>query len=202
MAKRWIPKLPPALELACEELLDGVPRCERHGPRVGRERLDDHAAGRIASAPAGQLREELERPLLGTKIGQRKPHVRIHDRGELDTLEVVSLGDHLRAEEDRPVGGIETRECGRELRWIAGRVRVQANQLELGETLGELSLQALRAGPESGELDGAARRAEIRSILPEAAVMAVETAVGVQRERDVALAAANGHAARAAMERG
>jgi hypothetical protein len=59
----------------------------------------------------------------------------------------MSLRDHLRPEEDRAVGGCECGQAVGELRGIRGDVRIQAEELETGQRLGELLLEPLRAGP-------------------------------------------------------
>ena len=72
------------LELTGEEprdvVVDGVPQRRR----VGLERLDEDAPGGVAAAAPGELRDELERPLLGPEVRQREARVGVDDRRELD----------------------------------------------------------------------------------------------------------------------
>ena len=82
------------------------------------------------------------------------------------------------------------------------RVRVEPEALELGHLLGQRLLEALRPGAEARDLGRAARRAELGRRLAAPAVVAVEPAVAVERQRDVAVRTAQGEAARAAMQRG
>src|SRR6266446_6843946 len=79
--KRRIAERAAALELAVEKALDVMPCGVRDRARVGLERLHDHAPRRIAPAPARELRQQLERALLGAKIGQPEPHVGIDEIG-------------------------------------------------------------------------------------------------------------------------
>src|SRR5688500_5588602 len=58
MAKRRVAELPPALELLDEEPRHVVPRGMDDRPGIGLEGLDENLAGRIATAPAGKLRQE------------------------------------------------------------------------------------------------------------------------------------------------
>ena len=66
--------------------------------------------GRVAAAAARELRDELERPLLGAEVGHGQPRVGVDDRGERDAREVMALRDHLRADEHGAVGGREALE--------------------------------------------------------------------------------------------
>ena len=110
-------------------------RREAERPRVGLERLHDHLARGVAAAAAGELRHELERALLGAEVGQREPGVGVDDRGERDAREVMALRDHLRADEDGPVGGREALERLAERARLRGRVGVEPDPLELGDAL-------------------------------------------------------------------
>ena len=80
-----------------------MPRGVGDRARVGLERLHDHAARRVAAAAAGELRQQLERALLGAEVGQAETHVGVDDRRQLDAREVMALRDHLRADEHRPL---------------------------------------------------------------------------------------------------
>ena len=71
--------------------------------RVGLERLDEHTPGRVAATATGELREELERTLLGTEVRQREPGVRVDDRCELDAGEMVTLRNHLRPDQHHAI---------------------------------------------------------------------------------------------------
>ena len=55
----------------------------------------------------------------------------------------MSLGHHLRAEQNRAVGFGEAAECGGEELGLRGRVGVEPDQLELGKLAGELPLELL-----------------------------------------------------------
>ena len=57
---------------------------ERDRPRVRLVGLHEHAAGRVPAAAAGELRHELERPLLGAEVRQAHGRVGVHDGGERD----------------------------------------------------------------------------------------------------------------------
>ena len=84
---------------------------------------------------------------------------------------------------------------------VRGSVGVEPDQLELRHLRRELPLQPLRAGTDPRDLGRAADRALLRLRLDMAAVMAVQPLVAVQHERDVAVRAAEGRPAGAAVER-
>ena len=52
------------LELAGNELLDVVARSQGDRPRIGLIGLDQHSSGRVTAASSGELRDQLERPLV------------------------------------------------------------------------------------------------------------------------------------------
>src|SRR4029079_9687241 len=97
------------------------------------------------SAPAGELGQELEGALLGAEVGQAEPGVCVHDRGELDAGEVVSLRDHLRAHQEAAPGARERLERLPQLLGLRDRVRVEPDPLELGDVLLELAIQTRSA---------------------------------------------------------
>ena len=201
MAEGRIAELAPARHLAGEELLDGVACREGDGPGVRLVGLDEHPAGRVTAAAARELRHELEGALLGAEVGEGHGGVRIHDSGQRDALEVVALGDHLRAQEDAPLAGREAAERLGERSGPRGDVRVEAETLQLRDARGELLLELLGACAEPGDLGGAAGGADLGRRLAPPAVVAVEETVAVQRQRDVAGLAAQREPAGPAVER-
>src|SRR6187402_307136 len=108
---------------------------------------------------------------------------------------MMALRDHLRAEEHCPVRLGEPRQPFRELGRVRGNVRVEADELEPGKAFRQLLFEPLRPGAEPGELRGPAGRTEGGAWLSPSAVVAVECAVPVQRECDVAARAADGRPA-------
>ncbi len=110
------------------------------------------------------------------KSGSAERGVGVDHGGELDTAEVVSLGDHLRPEQHGAARRGEARERRRGQLGVAGAVAVEPDQLELGEGAPELAFELLGAGAEAGELGRAAARAGCRRGGTEAAVVADEAA--------------------------
>ena len=201
MPERRVAERAPALELAGEEAGDVVSRGVLDRARVGLERLDEDASRRVAAAAAGELGEELERPLLGAEVGQAEPGVGVDDRRELDAGEVVALRDHLRADEHGALRLREPLERLAQLLRLRDRVGVEPDPLQLGDVALELALEPLRPCSDPRELGRAARRARLPAGLARAAVVAAQRPVAVQRERDVAVRAATGDTAGAAMQR-
>ena len=132
VAERRVPELAPPRQLVGQEARHVVVGRERERPRVGLEGLDEHATRRITAAAAGELGDELERPLLGAKVGHAEAGVGVDDRGQLDPGEVVALGDHLRPEQHGAVGLPEAPQRGGQRLGIRRGVRIEADQLELG----------------------------------------------------------------------
>ncbi len=201
MPEGRIAELATPLELPREELGHGVAGGQRDRARVGRERLDDHAPRPVAPAPPGELRDELEGPLLGTEVGNEQPCVGVDDRRKADTREVVPLRHHLRSQQDRAIGGGEALEDACVGAVPRGCVRVEPKELELGKSRRQLLLEPLGAGADAGELRGSAHGTERRRGAHVPAVMAVQAAIGVEDERDVAGRTPLGAAARPAVQR-
>ena len=196
-----IAQFAPALELAREEAFDVLARGERDRPRLGLEGLHEDAPGRVPAAAPGKLRDELERALLGAEVRHAETRVGVDHRRERDVREVVPLGDHLRPDEHRALGGGEAPQRRRRLAGLLGRVGVEPKALELGNVRLQLSLEPLRPGADPRELDRAAGGAAVGRLRREAAVVTVQRLVAVQDERDVAIRAAPRLAARAAVQR-
>ena len=96
-----VAKRPAALELAGQEARGVVGRgvADRRG--VGRQRLDEHPPAALAAAAApGELGDQREGPLLGAEVGEAQRRVGVQHDAQHDVGEVVSLGDHLRADQD------------------------------------------------------------------------------------------------------
>ena len=161
MPERRVAEVAAPLELFGEEARDVVARGVGDRARVWLEGLHEHAARRIAAGAAGELRQQLERALLGPEVGQRERRVGVDDSRALDPGEVVPLRDHLRAEQYGAVTLGEAAQRGGEELGLRRRVRVEPDQLELGELAGELALELLRTGAEARELGGAALGADL-----------------------------------------
>src|SRR6187399_1464571 len=150
------------LELTGEEAVDVVVDrvAERRG--VGLEGLHDDAPRCVAPAAARELGDELERPLLRAEVRQREARVGVDDGRERDPGHVMALRDHLRPDEDGPLGRAEALEDVADRAGSARDVRIETEALELRDALRELRLEPLRPRADPGELDGAALRAFAR----------------------------------------
>ncbi len=85
---------------------------------VGQEGLQHDAARVVAAAgPAGDLRDELERPLGGAEVGQAQRGVAADHADERHVGVVEPLGDHLRAEHDLDLAAARTAEQRFVVRW-------------------------------------------------------------------------------------
>ena len=124
VADRRIAECRPPLELLGEEPRDVVALRELEGHRVRLERLHENEPRRVASAPSGELRDELERPLLRAEVGDREPRVGVDDGGEIDAGKVVALRDHLRADQH---GAVAPRNRAIASRRAPGRAAVSAS---------------------------------------------------------------------------
>jgi hypothetical protein len=127
--------------------------CERRGVRL--ERLYDDAARCIAAAATGQLRHELEGPLLGAEVGKGEAGVGVDHSCDLDAREVMPLRHHLRPDERGRRG---RREALERLAQRTGRDAVSASRRIRSRpgTAAPARLEALRPGADPRQLDRAA----------------------------------------------
>src|SRR4051812_36425411 len=151
MAERRVAERAAALELARVEPRDVVARGVRDRARIGLERLHDDAPRRVAAAASRELGDELEGSLLGAKVRQTEPRVRVDDGGELDAGEVVALRNHLRADEHGAIGAGEPFERVAEVLGVLDGVGVEPDALQLGDALLELTVELLGTGADTGE---------------------------------------------------
>ena len=91
---------------------------------LGIERLDDRLASLFTAAgPARNLSQQLERPLGRTKIRHAQADVRRHDAYERDSRKIVSLRDHLGADEHVDIAAARNRVQQRRERRLSGGSR-------------------------------------------------------------------------------
>ena len=202
VTERRVAELPAARELLGEKARDIVPRRKNERARVGLKGLDEHPPRSVPAASAGELGDELEGALLRPEVGEPEAGVRIHDRGERDAGEMVALRDHLGSDEDDAIAGGKALERLLVRAALRRRVGIEPDPLELGHVLLELPFQPLRPRADPGQLERAARGTAPGLGLGEATVVAVETAVAVHGERDVAALAPARHPTRAAVQGG
>jgi hypothetical protein len=106
----------------------------------------------IPPTTTGELSEELECPLVGPEIGCGKLRASVDDRGKRNSREVVPLGDHLRAEENGPLGCLKlSQDLGMTIP-LGRRLGIESEQLQVGKALLQLGLEALCTGAESRDL--------------------------------------------------
>ena len=89
-----------------------------HGVVILKISLQHDFAGRLAASGAsGNLGEELEGALGGAEVGEAESDVGTDDADQRDAVNVVALGDHLRADEQIEFAFVQSRSgCARSLR--------------------------------------------------------------------------------------
>ena len=190
IAKRSAP-----LELAGEEALGVVGRrvADRRG--LGRQGLDQHPAAPLAAPAApGELGHEREGALLGAEVGEAKRRVGVEHHAQHHIGEVVSLGDHLGADQDARLRLLEAAQDlgdGRP-RWAA----LSESRRNTGRGATASSSRVARRsvpGAVAGEGDRAALGARLRDRLGVAAVVTLKALLAlVEDQRDLAVGALEG----------
>ncbi len=167
---------------------------------LGIARLDEHRAGAIASpGPARDLHEDLERALGRAKVGHRERRVGVDDTDQRDARQIVSLGHHLRSDQDVHLARAHALEHRLGL-GTRRDVAVEPRDACLGkrlsdgvfELLGAEPLEEQRLAPALGTGVGHRRR-EIAIVATEPAL-----ALAMERQRDRAELAPRDRAARRA----
>ena len=150
--------------------------------------LDDHLAGKIsASCPARGLGQQLKGPLRRVILGRVEREVRRQHADQRDPGEIVSLNDHLRADQDIrfvPVKGLQDPAVAG---LAGGRVGIHPEHACLREGLPDDVLHLLRAGPEGRDVRRAAGRAAVRKRRCITAVVTAELTVAVIGHADGAV---------------
>src|SRR5205807_4769306 len=119
-------------------VLDGVM------PRKGA--LDEHLPAQLAPPrPTCHLRQQVERLLGGAEIGIAEDGVGGEDRGESDVREVMSLAQHLRADEALRLAAPEAVEDPDQLPLLSRRVTIEHLGGDVREVAPEAFLDLLRA---------------------------------------------------------
>ena len=157
-------------------------RRELDRPRVGLEGLHEDAARSVASAAAGELRQELEGALLGAEVREPEPRVGVDDRRQVDAGEMVALGDHLGPEQDGAPRGGEAPERLGQRPGAGDRVGVEPNSLQLRKLRLQLALEPLRPCAQPREFRRPARGTRPRRGLRPSAVVATQPPVGVEHQ--------------------
>ncbi len=160
-----------------EEGIDIVVARKAHRRVVGVVGLDEDPPRTVAaSGPAGNLGQELKRPLARAKVRQVEERVGGDDAGEGDPGKVVALGDHLGPDEDLGISGGEGSEGPFEAVPAAHGVAVEDHGFDIGVELGQVVGHLLGAGADGVEELSAARGTLGGDDLPVAAVVAPEVA--------------------------
>ena len=127
--ERRIAHLAAEVDLPLEERGVVLPARQLHAVVIGIERLDDRLAGTLAAARApDDLRQQLERPLRRAEIRQPEADVGRDDADERHAREIVSLGDHLRADQHVDLAGRELRRAASSGRPCGGWCRDRAGR--------------------------------------------------------------------------
>ena len=173
-------------------------------PRRRRHRLHQHTAfAPAASGAPGKLGDERKRPLLSAEIGKPQRGVGVEHDAQRDTVEVVSLGHHLRANQHTgggPVEALQDLGCAAFERCDVG-IEAEHRVVLLSQRMSQLVLETLGAEAMASHASRPADIAARRHALAVAAVVAGDHRLGtMQHERHVALRAAPDLAARSAGE--
>ncbi|NKG01704.1 hypothetical protein GO287_03648 [Ralstonia solanacearum] len=152
-----------------------VPHQRQQGGGIRVAGLDQHFARQPGAAGApGHLHQRGEQVLAGTEVVAEQGRIGRHHAHQRHALEVMPLGDHLRADQDIDgpfVHGVEQR-LGAAL--AAGGVGVDTRHARLRKQRAEGLLDALRAAPQRRDVDVAAVRAMVRDARFVAAVVAAQ----------------------------
>ena len=174
------------------------------GVVLGVEGLDDDPpATRAPAGPTSHLGQHLEDSLSGAIVGEVDADVGAHYAHEGDLGKVEALGDHLGADQDVDLAGLELAKDLFVPTLVGGGVPVPAEGASPGESGAHLLLDALSACADVAEVGAAALAAHLGPVDAVSAVMAEEATPGaVVDEGYLAAAALDYLAAVAAVDGG
>ena len=96
--------------------------------------LHQDVAGQLAASGAsGDLGEQLEDALGGAEVRQAESIVRADDPDKRDAVDVVALGDHLRADEQVDLAAVQAHEQALHVEAAADGVAVHAADARVGK---------------------------------------------------------------------
>ena len=167
---------------------------------LGELRLDQHFARQFGAAGAAGDLHQLGKQALGcAAVGGEQRGIGTERTDQRQLGEVVPLGQHLRADEDVGLAGVNLLDEDFPLFPALGGIAVDAQDARLRKTFGKNGFDALRAAPERLDVLIAAGRASARHAALEAAVMTTQAPVGeMQNEIGSAARAMRNPAARGA----
>ena len=145
----------------------------------GELRLDDHLARQVRPpGPPSDLHQLCKQALGRAPVGGEKRRIGADRPDQRQLRKVVPLGQHLGADQDVGLAGVDL--CAQRFPLLAalGRVAVHAQDARLWKTLGKRFFEALGAAPEGQDVLVATGRASLGHAAFEAAVMAAQAAVG------------------------
>ena len=126
----------------------------------------------MAASPTGHLHQGGEETLGGAEVGREQAGVGIHHYHQRQAVEIVSLGQHLRAHQQIGAPGMHVVQKGLGRALASCHVTVQTADMGTGEKRCQRVFQFLRAAPERGQILVAAGRARTGYGLRGGAVMA------------------------------
>ena len=175
-----------------------------HGVVILEISLQHNFAGSLAAPGAsGHLRQQLKRALGGAKVRQAERHVGPDHADQRHAVNVVALGDHLRADEQVEFALIQGVQRALEIFVAADGVAIEAGDARLGKHAVQQLFQLFRARSEKINILAAAVDARFRDGRSEAAIVADHFVLAlVMGERDGAVLAFEFLAASAAQDDG
>ena len=140
---------------------------------VRKEALNDDFARAIAAARAARhLRQQLKRSLRGAKVRQRQRGIRRENSDQRHEREVVSLGDHLRSDQNVDLALSKTAKHALEVANVLHGVAVDASDARIREQFPQVGLDTLGALADIMDVFALAFRAPRRGALRQPAVVA------------------------------
>src|SRR6185437_6921812 len=120
-----------------------------HGVVVGEEGLQNYFSRDLATPCATRnLRQQLEGAFRGAKVGKAERHIRANNSNQRDAVDVVALGDHLRADQEIEFAVAERMQGALEVRMAVDSIAIEARNSRLRKISVEQFFELLRSGGE------------------------------------------------------
>src|SRR6187401_1764192 len=194
-----LPELELLIEIAGEIVVPG----KLDGRAEGRKRLHENFTRGVSPAgAAGNLREELKRPLARPEIRQMEREISVDNSDERDVRKVQAFGDHLRADQNIDLAAAKGAQSVAERVLPRHGIGIHPPNDRVRKELRDVRLHLLRA--EAGIDEGVflTRRTSLRYRGGVPAEMTVQAGRGaMKRKRNAAVRALPRLAARAAEQR-
>src|SRR5215472_12775508 len=143
-----------------------------NGIVIGKVSLQDHLTRRIPAAGTPcHLRDQLKRALGSAKIGEAESDIRAHDPDQRYPMNIVALGDHLRANQNVDFAAMQSAQHALEVIAPANRIAIEPLDARARKQAMQKFFQFFAAGSDKEDVFASAIGASARDATAKSAIV-------------------------------